>query len=177
MPDVSLMIQSGYTPKKEWIERHFRVELEDKKENQDQGQEGGETTFDPEQDKDLFGSIFGDQAQSGTPPTANQEAAAADMQAAAQEVTPPPGAVPEEAQTEAIPTEVAPPVEPTSPPGETEEAPKEKELSSEEILRMIGIEVGGLESEVSGNLEDELSEDEVFKLIGLGIDEEPGKKG
>ena len=194
MPDVSLMIQSGYTPRKEWIERHFRVELEDKKENQDQGQEGGETTFDPEQDKDLFGSIFGDQAQSGTPPTGNQEAAAADMQAAAQEVTPPPGAVPEEAQTEAIPTEASSPVnpeqdedlfesifggqeKPETPSGETEEAPEEKELSSEEILRMIGIEVGGPESEASGNPEDGLSEDEVFKLIGLGIDEEPGKKG
>jgi hypothetical protein len=35
MPDVALMIQSGYTPRKEWLERHFRVELEEKKEGGD----------------------------------------------------------------------------------------------------------------------------------------------
>jgi hypothetical protein len=60
MPDVSLMIQSGYTPKKEWLERHFRVELEDKSDSSEEA--GDTTTFDPQQDQDLFGSIFGDPA-------------------------------------------------------------------------------------------------------------------
>jgi hypothetical protein len=58
MPDVSLLIQSGYTPKKEWIERHFRVELESKKESAPPAQENT-TTYNPDQDQDLFGSIFG----------------------------------------------------------------------------------------------------------------------
>ena len=58
MPDVSLLIQSGYTPKKEWIERHFRVELESKKESAPPAQENT-TTYNPDEDQDLFGSIFG----------------------------------------------------------------------------------------------------------------------
>jgi phage gp29-like protein len=58
MPDVALMIQSGFTPQKEWIERHFRVELEDKKEDPGAPKEE-DATFDPEKDEDLFGSIFG----------------------------------------------------------------------------------------------------------------------
>jgi hypothetical protein len=66
MPDVALMIQSGFTPQKEWIERHFRVELEDKKE--DPGAPKAEdTTFSPEEDQDLFGSIFGTDAENVSP--------------------------------------------------------------------------------------------------------------
>jgi hypothetical protein len=63
MPDVSLLIQSGYTPKKEWIERHFRVELQDATDfetNQD-GETEARTTYDPESDQDLYGSIFGNE--------------------------------------------------------------------------------------------------------------------
>lgn len=72
MPDVALLIQSGFSPKKEWLERHFRVELQDKKETPQNAQEqgGSSTTYDPNQDQDLYGSIFGDQAatsdESGT---------------------------------------------------------------------------------------------------------------
>jgi hypothetical protein len=100
MPDVSLLIQSGYTPRKEWIERHFRVELEEKKEESEEGQP---TTFDPEQDKDLFGSIFGaGGAQGATPPAGNVAAAQEDMNKAAGEMETPEGATPEESQADAI---------------------------------------------------------------------------
>jgi hypothetical protein len=60
MPDVSLMVQSGWTPKKEWIERHFRVELEDKKEAASSQQEDV-TKSDP--DEDLYEEIFGADAE------------------------------------------------------------------------------------------------------------------
>jgi hypothetical protein len=101
MPDVSLMIQSGYTPKKEWIERHFRVELEDKKSPEEGGSE--ETQFDPEQDQNLFENIFGSEGQTTGQPTPGQEqAAAADLQAAANETAMEPGAAPEETQTDTV---------------------------------------------------------------------------
>ena len=101
MPDVSLMIQSGYTPKKEWIERHFRVELEDKKSPEGGGSE--ETQFNPEQDQNLFENIFGSEGQTPGQPTPGQEqAASTDLQAAANETAMEPGAAPEEAQTDTI---------------------------------------------------------------------------
>lgn len=102
MPDVSLLIQSGYTPRKEWIERHFRVELEEKSQK-DEEAEG--TTFDPQQDQDLFGSIFGGggQGAAGQQPTPQQEqAAAGDVQQAANVMDMPEGAAPEEGQTETV---------------------------------------------------------------------------
>ena len=99
MPDVSLMIQSGYTPKKEWLERHFRVELEDKKPSEEGGSE--ETQFDPKQDQNLFENIFGSEGQATGQPTPEQEqAAATDLQAAANETAMAPGAAPEETQTD-----------------------------------------------------------------------------
>jgi hypothetical protein len=63
MPDVSLLIQSGYTPKKEWIERHFRVELQDATdfETNKEGETEARTTYDPDKDGDLYGSIFGNE--------------------------------------------------------------------------------------------------------------------
>jgi hypothetical protein len=91
MPDVSLMIQSGYTPRKEWIERHFRVELEDKSASEENAQEN--TTYNPQQDQNLFGSIFGDQAG---PTQGQKEAAEGDLEAAKAEVAPPEGDIPEE---------------------------------------------------------------------------------
>jgi hypothetical protein len=94
MPDVSLMIQSGYTPRKEWIERHFRVELEDKSSSEENAQEN--TTYDPQKDQNLFGSIFGD--QSG-PTQQQEEAAAGDLAAAKSEVAAPEGAIPEESNS------------------------------------------------------------------------------
>jgi phage gp29-like protein len=66
MPDVALLIQSGYTPRKEWIERHFRVELQQKDTE-------ATATTPPDQapveepaeeqelsDEDLLKEIFGD---------------------------------------------------------------------------------------------------------------------
>jgi hypothetical protein len=67
MPDVALLIQSGFTPQKEWIERHFRVELEDKKEEVGAPKEEEATTYNPEEDTDLFGSIFGTNEESVSP--------------------------------------------------------------------------------------------------------------
>ncbi len=66
MPDVALLIQSGLSPKKEWVERHFRVELDDKKESGGPAAESNQTTYNPEEDQDLYGSIFG--ADEGTSP-------------------------------------------------------------------------------------------------------------
>jgi hypothetical protein len=131
MPDVSLLIQSGYTPRKEWIERHFRVELEEKSQKQEEeqgttydpqqdqdlfgsifGGEGGqppqppsegETTSNPQQDQDLFGSIFDDEGDQPASPTPEQEqAAAGDIQSAADTMAMPEGAAPEEGQSDAI---------------------------------------------------------------------------
>jgi hypothetical protein len=102
VPDLSLLIQSGYTPRKEWIERHFRVELEEK------GPEGAaaeedNTTFDAKKDQDIFGDIFG----GGTDPNApgaptGQAAAEGEMAKASAEMEMPAGATPEESQSDAI---------------------------------------------------------------------------
>jgi hypothetical protein len=97
MPDVSLLIQSGYTPRKEWIERHFRVELEEKKAGE--GEEAA-TQFDPQEDQDLFGSIFGNEG-AGQPTAQQEQAANQDLEAAANVMDTPAGATPEESQTDA----------------------------------------------------------------------------
>jgi hypothetical protein len=67
MPDVSLLIQSGFTPKKEWIERHFRVELQTKEDGEEPAPAAEEMEANP--DEDLFGSIFGTSGEdnSGVP--------------------------------------------------------------------------------------------------------------
>jgi hypothetical protein len=131
MPDVSLLIQSGYTPRKEWIERHFRVELEDKSGSEENAQEG--TTYDPQKDQDLFGSIFGDQ----TGPTQEQKAAAgADLAAAQGELAPPEGAIPEESDAGMIQSatpedELAQAIEETPEP---EQEKQETEITLEDLL-------------------------------------------
>jgi phage gp29-like protein len=61
MADVSLMIQSGYKPKKDWIENHFKVELaeeEDFTAAAPQAEDAPES-YDPEADGDLYDKIFG----------------------------------------------------------------------------------------------------------------------
>ena len=149
MPDVSLLIQSGYTPRKEWIERHFRVELEEKKE---EGEEGQPTTFDPEQDKDLFGSIFGAEgAQGAAPPAGNVAAAQEDMDKAAGEMDTPAGATPEESQADAI-------GEPSA----------EEEL--EAVVGGMGEEPGATPEE--SQTEGEYSDDDIYNLLGLDDEEE-----
>ena len=123
MPDVSLLIQSGYTPRKEWIERHFRVELEQKSENQEEEQGA---TFDPEEDKDLFGNIFG--GPEGQPSPEQEQAAEQDLDKAADVMDEEPGAVPEEAQTDTVPTD-------------------SEELTEEQLYELLGIDPTSLESE------------------------------
>jgi hypothetical protein len=149
MPDVSLLIQSGYTPRKEWIERHFRVELEEKKEG---GEEGQPTTFDPEQDKDLFGSIFGAEgAQGTTPPAGNVAAAQEDLNKASGEMEAPEGATPEESQADAV-----------------------GEPSAEDQLEAV---VGGMGEEPGATPEesqtgDQYTDDDIYNLLGLADEEE-----
>jgi hypothetical protein len=123
MPDVSLMIQSGYTPRKEWIERHFRVELEEKKEG---GEAEEATTFDPQQDQNLFGSIFGGDPAAAQGASPNAAKAEGDLQAAANVMKPPAGATPEESQADAI-----------SEPSAQGEIPPE--ASYEEIMALLGL--------------------------------------
>lgn len=123
-PDLSLLIQSGYTPRKEWIERHFRVELEDTP----VGEENGSSTqYDPEKDQDLFNSVFGD--ETSTASQGDTAAAAQDLEAAADVMEEPAGATPEESQTEA----------------ETPDA--EAWMSDEEIDQLLG----GLGAEETGS--------------------------
>jgi hypothetical protein len=61
---VSLLIQSGYKPKREWIENHFKVDLANEEDFQaaapqsDQVQDAPES-YDPEADGDLYDKIFG----------------------------------------------------------------------------------------------------------------------
>jgi len=65
MPDVSLLIQSGFTPTKEWIERHFRVDLQEKtEETAPQGGDGGVETGNPAETGDMYESIFGTESES-----------------------------------------------------------------------------------------------------------------
>lgn len=103
VPDLSLLIQSGYTPRKEWIERHFRVELEEKGPEGTAAEEES-TTFDAKKDQDIFGDIFGG---GGTDPNApgaptGQSAAEGEMAKAGAEMKMPAGATPEESQSDAI---------------------------------------------------------------------------
>jgi hypothetical protein len=65
MPDVSLLIQSGFTPTKEWISRHFRVDLQEKtEETAPQGGDGGVETGNPAETGDMYESIFGTDSES-----------------------------------------------------------------------------------------------------------------
>jgi hypothetical protein len=164
MPDVSLLIQSGYTPRKEWIERHFRVELEEK---QAGGEEEGEATqYDPKEDQDLFGDIFGGQGEGETLPPGNEQAAAQDLDAAASAMEMPAGATPEESQSD---TTVEPSAEEQLGGAVSEAASKatpesDQWMTDEEIERLLG----GMEDEEEtpqkpfGN--QKISEDEAVEM-------------
>jgi phage gp29-like protein len=69
--DLSLLIQSGYKPKREWIERHFRIELEEEPQLIEEKEET--TTYNPEEDTDLFASLFGNETPQETPPGEENE--------------------------------------------------------------------------------------------------------
>jgi hypothetical protein len=153
MPDVSLMIQSGYTPRKEWIERHFRVELEEKKE---ENPEDEAVSYDPEKDQDLFGSIFGAEGEQAPQPAAeNVDAAKEDLTAAANVMDEPEGATPEESQTDAI------------------AEPDEDQEMNDLLGGMLGEEEDDDdEEEDDDDDEDEISDEELMETLGLGGDEE-----
>lgn len=72
--DVTMLIQSGYKPKREWVERHFRVDLEEEAPGYMKKEEEGNTRFDPEKDGDLYESIFGPDAET-TPSEGETEGA------------------------------------------------------------------------------------------------------
>jgi phage gp29-like protein len=112
--DVSLLIQNGFKPRKEWVQRHFRVDLEDELKPLFPGQEdpNAEVNFDPDKDKDLFNSIFGDEAA----PTEPAPEAAVPAEAPAE---PAPEVAPEEVPAEAAPTEPTPEAAPEEVPAET----------------------------------------------------------
>jgi hypothetical protein len=101
VPDLSLLIQSGYTPRKEWIERHFRVELEEKSPGESGGAEE-EAQFDPQKDQNLFENIFGPEGEGQGPTPQGEQAAAGELEKAANEMNMPAGAAPEESQADAI---------------------------------------------------------------------------
>ena len=112
--DVSLLIQNGFKPRKEWVQRHFRVDLEDELKPLFPGQEdpNAEVNFDPDKDKDLFNSIFGDEAA----PTEPAPEAAVPAEAPAE---PAPEVAPEEVAPEEAPTEPTPEAAPEEVPAET----------------------------------------------------------
>jgi hypothetical protein len=143
MPDVSLLIQSGYTPRKEWIERHFRVELEEK---QEESAEGQPTTYDPQSDQDLVGSIFG----GGQPTPEQQQAAAQDLDAAANVMDMPAGAAPEETQTET--------------------------MSNPSAQEQLGGEIEGATPEAEDDYDTLTDDEDLMGLLAPDEEEEGGKK-
>jgi hypothetical protein len=160
MPDVSLMIQSGYTPRKEWIERHFRVELEEKK-PEAQGK-SEETQFDPQQDQNLFENIFGSEDQGTQPSPEQEQAAAGDLQAAANEMETPAGATPEESQADAI-GEPSPEDQLDAILGGGEETPESTGISDDELAELYDIlGISDEEEKPFGN--EKITEDEAVEM-------------
>ena len=170
VPDLSLLIQSGYTPRKEWIERHFRVELEEK------GPEGAaaeedNTTFDSNKDQDIFGSIFGG---GGTDPNApgaqtGQAAAEGEMAKAGAEMDMPAGATPEESQADAtgepsLEDQAAAITGASGPPaGATpEESQSDTEMSDEEIADLLNM--GGEQQPKKPFGNEEITEDQAVEM-------------
>ena len=165
MPDVSLMIQSGYTPRKEWIERHFRVELEDKSGSEENAEEN--TTYDPQEDQDLFGSIFGAQGapaegQSAVPSPGQEAAAATDLEAAKSEVAAPEGAIPEESDSGMIES-ASPEDELAQAIDELPENTPEEEETTMTLADLLGEdEEEGEEEKPFGN--EDITEDEAVEM-------------
>jgi len=162
VPDLSLLIQSGYTPRKEWIERHFRVELEEKKEG---GEEGEATTYNPQEDQDLSGSIFGDEAaasaDAGAAAPAAEQGAEEDLAAAADVMEEPAGAAPDEGVGEPSPEdELQAVLNGMEEEGEGDEMP---EMSLDDLL-------GGEQEE--GEEGDEMPEMTLEELLGSEDEDE-----
>lgn len=173
VPDLSLLIQSGYKPKREWIERHFRVELEDEEESEEEEA----TTFDAEKDQDLFGSIFGSNPEAASQPTSPESSPPPEAESEVpvegeQEETPEaePAALEAEAPLEeeeaGLPNEEpadmgteTPPEEEQSEPLEPGPEELEREYTDEEILELLGLSSEDGEVDLDSLLE-EVSEEE-----------------
>jgi hypothetical protein len=143
------------------------VELEEKSGNEENAEEN--TTYDPQKDQDLFGSVFGDQGATsggqtgGAPPTPEQEAAATtDLEAAKSEVAAPDGAIPEESDSGMIQS-ASPEDELASAIDELPEATPEEEESTMSLEELLGEdeEEGGEEKPFGDG---EITEDEAVNM-------------
>ena len=172
VPDLALLIQSGYTPRKEWIERHFRVELEEKDASGTAPGEEEAVGYDPQKDQDLFGSIFGSGAETPGQPAAGAAAAEGEIQKAANEMDSPPGATPEESQADAISApsasdQLGAVAESDDEPGATPEesqADVSPESEMDEVLKEFDTDNDG-----------EISDEELSAMLGLSEEEKPVK--
>ena len=66
--DLSILIESGFKPRREWVERHFRIELESEAPDFETKEEDN-TTYNPDEDTDLYNSIFGGDESEDSEPT------------------------------------------------------------------------------------------------------------
>jgi hypothetical protein len=164
--DVSLLIQNGFKPRREWIERHFRVDLEDEAKSAE-GQQGseGETMFDPEKDKNLYESIFGPDDGSGgdaegtpgsttegevpeVPPTEGAPAEGAPDEGIQGEETPDDTTPTEETPDETTPNEETPTKQPP-----VEQQPKKKNSKANKELDSLLSELDSALAEEPGESE------------------------
>lgn len=84
--DVTMLMQNGFKPKREWVERHFRVDLEEDAPEYTMGSDSDDPVkYNAEEDKDLYESIFGPApteseapAEEGTPPEEQPEVTSED---------------------------------------------------------------------------------------------------
>lgn len=175
VPDLALLIQSGYTPRKEWIERHFRVELEEKDATGTAPGEEEAVAYDPQKDQDLFESIFGSGAETPGQPAVGAAAAEGEIQKAANEMDSPAGATPEESQADAISAPSASDqleavAESDEEPGETPEESQadtssDDEISDDELSSLLGLDGGDTEEEpVKPFGNDKITEDEAVEM-------------
>jgi hypothetical protein len=120
--DVSMLMQSGFKPKKEWVERHFRVDLEEEPPSYTPGgkqDDDSPVKYDAEKDKDLYESIFGPEEPVAETPEATAETPAeapveetpeTPVEAAPEATAETPAEETPETAPEEVPTEEAAPV-------------------------------------------------------------------
>ena len=194
--DVSMLMQSGFKPKREWVERHFRVDLEEEGPDYKpkSEEEEGNTKFDPEKDNNLYESIFGPEETEGTTPETATEVApeVAPEELPTEEIAPEETPVEGETTPEAT-TEVAPEVTPEEAPTEetTEETPEvaPEETPAEETTEVateeVAPEVAPVEgettpeaaTEVAPEVAPEETIEETLEVAPEGEEEEPLKEG
>ena len=87
--DLSILIQSGFKPRREWVERHFRIELESEAPDFETKEEEDNTTYNPDKDTDLYNSIFGgDGSEDSEPDDQPSEQPLPEPEAEAEETLP-----------------------------------------------------------------------------------------